>query len=197
MSQVLTVELLHIMVQNVCGHPGYRSAAAISGVDPQDLYQEAALAMVRAAKTYNPTKGEIEGTCYSSAHRAVADYLRRAGAPPLGTSRSRDLLGLRSVTYPSEDTVGHEHEADTKQLREFISRQLHTDIEPEIIEALTCESASNRLQEILGDGSGPYIDFLAGNISQSEAAFVLQLPASTFYWRLHKALATIRAEQAP
>lgn len=193
MSHVLTVELLTQLVKQVCSHRGYRAAASIAGIDLRDIQQEAALAMLRASISFDPEKGEIEDTCCTSAHRAVAHYLRRAGAPPIRAYQSKDLIGTRSVEFEPEPDYGEGRSSGMAQ--ELWSRGYYTHTENTLHTRLACRSLQERLEELLGDESGPYVDCLLGNISQDDAAFVLSIPTSTFYWRLQRALRVIRAEQ--
>lgn len=194
MSHVLTVELLGNLVKQVCSHRGYRAAVAIAGIDIRDVQQEAALAMLRASRTFNPEKGSIEDTCCTSAHRAVAHYLRRAGAPPLGAHDSKALVGTRSL--PLEWQTDTDDGSLDSMAEELFSKGYYTESNEKLSNTeIAFDSIHRRLDDLLGEQSGPFVDYLSGHVSQDDAAYVLGIPPSTFYWRLQKALNIIRAEQ--
>ena len=192
MATELTVELLYALVEQVCHHRGYRKAASIYGIEMDDLKQEAALAILRQSKTYDPEKGPIENACIVSAHRAVARMLKKS--TPVNCGRSvEDLRKIKAVAY-EENFVGDGKDTDSgsDDLYEFghFQEQDHEDIEQEDL----IRVVRARIAALLGEHSGTMEDAFSGELDSSSAALVMGLSLSTYRRQAIRARATLLAD---
>jgi DNA-directed RNA polymerase specialized sigma24 family protein len=110
-----------------------RKYSRVWWADPQDIAQEAHLALVIAQRTYDPAKGAWEGYAWRAADLSASHFLWRFHAPCSTSSHRPEVVrGMRGVGVEALDAVS----ADANPEQETSKREWTARVRAALREAL-------------------------------------------------------------